>query len=420
MERPRLLFIAFYFPPAQWVAAVRTWNIAAQLTRLGWEVTVLTPTGESWGNPFGAAQTRRRCEEEGISLCEASAWAPHFWTWRRTDSEATSAVLAAGRVALQLASIEVESVWMPSAKRMATRFSPGSFDLVMATGGPYSSFVLARWLSERLGVPYVLDYRDPWHTNLTRAIRPWRGRALEGRLVAGASRVIAVTPSLGRSIDSSLPVRSSTELVTNGWNPSELESVEPTAFDHFAIAYTGRFYLPWLTATPLMRTLASLERIRPDSPWTFHYYGPTSEHIDALTARFGLEHRVVNHGLVPREDALAALKGANAAFVVASEASEVHDFSRMFVPGKMYEAIGVGIPTILIAPPTSDVEWVGETAGGMARFAASEPLAAARTLSDWMDGKVPARIHPELFSWPVIADKLDRILRAEIEVGSDR
>src|SRR5262245_44782469 len=47
-RRPKLLFLAFYFPPARAVACVRAWNIAKYLVRLGWEVTVVTPKPSVW------------------------------------------------------------------------------------------------------------------------------------------------------------------------------------------------------------------------------------------------------------------------------------------------------------------------------------------------------------------------------------
>ena len=37
--------------------------------------------------------------------------------------------------------------------------------IVIATGGPWTNFVVGRTLSRRLGCPLILDYRDPWTFN---------------------------------------------------------------------------------------------------------------------------------------------------------------------------------------------------------------------------------------------------------------
>src|SRR5262249_44953574 len=42
-KSPKLLFLAWNFPPAEAIGAVRTGNIAKHLARLGWDVTVVTP-----------------------------------------------------------------------------------------------------------------------------------------------------------------------------------------------------------------------------------------------------------------------------------------------------------------------------------------------------------------------------------------
>src|SRR5262249_31604835 len=40
-------------------------------------------------------------------------------------------------------------------------------NVIWATGGPWSSFVVAQRVSQRRGVPYVLDFRDPWTLTLS-------------------------------------------------------------------------------------------------------------------------------------------------------------------------------------------------------------------------------------------------------------
>jgi len=44
----RVLFLSYYFPPAAAIACVRTWALAKYLSRLGWEITVVTPKEEFW------------------------------------------------------------------------------------------------------------------------------------------------------------------------------------------------------------------------------------------------------------------------------------------------------------------------------------------------------------------------------------
>ena len=63
---PKLLFLAWNFPPVQAIASVRTWNLAKYLSRLGWKVTVVTPQPEVCKHIEGPAQVEVELAEEGI------------------------------------------------------------------------------------------------------------------------------------------------------------------------------------------------------------------------------------------------------------------------------------------------------------------------------------------------------------------
>jgi glycosyltransferase involved in cell wall biosynthesis len=75
---------------------------------------------------------------------------------------------------------------------MCTRERP---DVIWATGGPWSSFIVAQQASQRTGVPYVLDFRDAWTIayNEFEAKRPaWaqkRDRRTLYKLLKGAQAV---------------------------------------------------------------------------------------------------------------------------------------------------------------------------------------------------------------------------------------
>jgi hypothetical protein len=73
--RPKLLFLAWNFPPIQAVASVRTWNIAKYLTRLGWEVTVVTPRLALWRHVDNAEKVQVDVRMEGIQ----EIWTDHSW-----------------------------------------------------------------------------------------------------------------------------------------------------------------------------------------------------------------------------------------------------------------------------------------------------------------------------------------------------
>ncbi len=73
-------------------------------------------------------------------------------------------------------------------------------DVVFATGGPWTSFVVGYQLATYFHCPLVLDYRDPWTCNpyysYSIPMLHRRAQRLEARLFRSASRIVANTEEL--------------------------------------------------------------------------------------------------------------------------------------------------------------------------------------------------------------------------------
>src|SRR5262249_9497451 len=85
---------------------------------------------------------------------------------------------------------DVAVLWYPRAVEAGlTLLRRHRFDLILATGEPYSAYLIAKALSRRSGVPYVIDMRDPWTLAPYRDVQraAWRKsleRWLERRILA--------------------------------------------------------------------------------------------------------------------------------------------------------------------------------------------------------------------------------------------
>jgi glycosyltransferase involved in cell wall biosynthesis len=99
---------------------------------------------------------------------------------------------------------------------------PNDVDIVMATGGPFGSFPLARRLSRRLKCPYVLDYRDLWGGNPTRTYGDRLSR-FEIRVLRECSAVAVWAPSMAAWLSAQAPVAQKLNVIPNGYDPEQLE-----------------------------------------------------------------------------------------------------------------------------------------------------------------------------------------------------
>jgi glycosyltransferase involved in cell wall biosynthesis len=413
----RLLFLAYYFPPVRAIACVRTWNVTKYLAKLGWDITIVTPCPSVWKH----VDTPKDTDLYHLNL-EGSRLILTDHQWRCLMPEELNCWnqglgWLSGGVCRKIAralGIDRGIGWIKQTERACSTLAAKDVDVIFASGPPFVTFRLAKRLSDRLGRPYVLDYRDLWTGN-PHAPHPARPATVkeEARLLAGCEAVTVVSRSLGHAMDQLIDLKFKLQVITNGYDPDELADIKPYDFGHFAIVYTGSFYPPKRVITPVM---AALQRLKgtpngTKSEWYFHYYGTHESHVREEARRFGMLERVVLHGSVPRLEALSAVRGASMAVVITSVAEEASLEDRGIVTGKVFEALGLRVPILLIAPPHSDIEAVAATTALARCFSGSDTDGMVSFLLDAMRGRVYEPRNFEAYTWPNIAKRLDTVLR---------
>jgi glycosyltransferase involved in cell wall biosynthesis len=267
-----------------------------------------------------------------------------------------------------------------------------------------------------------MDYRDPWTQNPHReAAAPAKLIQEESRLLAGSAAVTIVSPSWGEVLNRQHGIDSKLHVITNGYDPEDLSQVEPAQFGHFAIVYAGVLYPPKRVITPVMR---AIKRLRENSNGIgnecyFHYYGAHQEHVVDEAKRAGVSEQVVLHGQVSRAEALSAVKGANVAVVITTVLDEASKEEQGIVTGKIFEAVGLRTPILLICPSGSDAESVIRETGLGRAFRGSEVDGITGFLRDLMSGHAVRSKNVAEYSWPNIGKKLDHILRGVLENKSN-
>jgi len=418
IKRPKLLFLACYFPPVQASGSVRARNIAKYLARLRWEVTVVTPDPSVWRNVEDPEKTTKELDREGIKrILTGHRWRclvpNHMKCWNRGIGWVMGGVC---RSLARRFDIDSGIGWVREAERACSTLKSEMVDVILASGNPYASFTLARRLSAKLDRPYVLDYRDPWvHPDHLEDPAMSVICQRERELVQSSSGVIAVAKSFFAGRSEFAP---KVHIIPNGFDPEEMASITAHDFGHFAIVYAGIFGPPKRTITPVMRALQRLkvEGIGRDVHWRFHYYGPQDEYVRHAAKQFGVEEHVVLHGRVPRHEALSAVKGSAVTVVITSVLEELGANDGWIVTGKLFEPLGLRVPILLIGPPGSDAEEIVETSGLARIVTASNIDGMLSFLRAVLSGEAPEPKAPEAYAWPNLIKRLDVVLQSAMSV----
>lgn len=223
-------------------------------------------------------------------------------------------------------------------------------DVILATANPWSSLLAGMKIAQRLNIPWVADFRDPWARNPkpqpNARLLP-QIRTLEAKVVNSATRVIANTEPLAAALREDYRDRANViSAVTNGYLQNLMSTVErrPVAgkleFCHFGSVY------PLRNPVVLLRALDRLTAAKPEiaRKITLRFIGGwdvQDSECDALAEKLEAIGALSREESVPRDVALQMM--ADAPYLLILQ----QDFP-LQIPAKLYEYIAVGRPMLVV------------------------------------------------------------------------
>jgi glycosyltransferase involved in cell wall biosynthesis len=413
-----ILLVAYFYPPCTDAGAHRPAAMVKYLRRAGHRVTVLTTAayGRSSDDATGAdgvvrtadlqlARARLRGKDRVQAMYEADTYSgrPH----------PLSRVLVPEPLVL---------AWVPFALPRALRLHRARrFDAVITTSPPESAHLVGRALARR-GAAWVADVRDAWTFEPLRPPFPTRAqRRLDDRLERGLLRAADVVTSVSRPAADDLRSRvgADVELVPNGWDPelappaggsggdAAARLLDP---DRVSLVYTGRFGSYGRDPRPLIAAIRELAASEPKSAARLELVlaGPfTQEELQILHTNVA-PARITAVGSLPRPDALALQRAADALLLLASPTrSQLANL-------KLFEYLAAGRPLLALAGGTEAGRIVAETGAGEVVRSDDVPAiveALRRLAGGETEPPDPDRVRE--YSYPAVAERMaDAVERA--------
>ncbi len=378
-----LLFVAYYFPPLGLSGVLRPLKFVKYLAARGWNITVLTASQRSY-YAFDPSLTQ---EIPGSVIVERTPSIDlHLLPGHGGGEAVTRLPGSLGRKMSRLALVPDSKIgWYPFAVGAGLRRSRQTGpDVVMATGPPWTSFLVGRRIAGSLNLPLVLDYRDSWLMDVQSPLPTGFHRRAAGRLESGvvgrSSGVITVNETVRDELRQRYPSHEN-EILTiyNGFDPEDFERL-PAVESPFSrentlgLIYLGTLYQDVNVPVALFRALARLRRkgvIAPEAdagdepsrpPLEVVFVGVVDPRFVDLSRELGISDLVGFHPYRPHREALAALPFADAALLLV----DPHEHADRHVPGKLYEYLGARLPVVALAPAGSEAaRIVGSNGAGI-------------------------------------------------------
>lgn len=343
---PRVLMVSPHFPPDTGAATHRVRLLAPHLPKYGWEPTVLTVDPRDYEERLDPELARLVPDDLRVVRCRAL---PATWTRR----------LGVGDLGLRA----LPGLWRTGRALLAAE----RHDAVFITIYPTYPALLGPALKRRFGIPFVLDYQDPWvgawgrsvgggrdgapdaKSRVTRAL----ARRLEPRVTRAADALTAVSrrtlddvvlrhPDLRRIPSHEIPV---------GGEPADFAYLGAHAranpyFDSadgdVHVSHVGTVLpLGLETLTAVLQAVAALRTRRPDlyRRLRVHFFGTSNERSPAaaqrvapVARRLGVEDRVTEVAArIDYLDALTVQAQSDALLMMGS--SERHYTASRLYPG---------------------------------------------------------------------------------------
>jgi glycosyltransferase involved in cell wall biosynthesis len=356
----RVLMVSPHFPPDSSAASHRVRLLAPHLEDAGWSPTIVTLQRSAYeGRLDGALEA---LVPPSLRVVRATAW----------DAGMTR------RIGLGDLGLRAFTGIRRTCRALLAR---ERFDALFITVYPVYPALLGGALKSEFGVPFVLDYQDPWVGAWGDTVGggpggspDWKSRAsrrlgmwLEPKAVNAADALVAVSQGTIDGIVDRIPAAGR---VPHGVIPLGFEAIDFAAVDAHATAagfdsadgfvhlcYVGTL-LPTGIAT-LRLLLRALERARRDDPAArrlrLHFFGTSNQSASAvlrvlpIAREYGVEEAVTERpGRLDYLDALSVLTQASAIVLLGS--SERH-----YTASKLYPALLAKRPILALFHEASSV-----------------------------------------------------------------
>ncbi len=377
-KRKRVLFVAYLFPPVGGVGVHRATKFVKYLPDFGWDCSVLTASNPSAplfdesllkNIPVETIIRKAKTYEPGYAM-KSMVSASHGTAQK---SGLKSAILGGVKsVARSVSNFVLQPdpqiLWRHGAMREGLKLLREiPHDAIIATGPPFSSFLVGAALAKKTGMPLMLDYRDEWSISNAYWENKKQGRfanwiqtRMQRRAILAARSLLATTPSSAAAVAAAACEAGSTAPSThiyNGFDPDDFAShdaVPVVKKDYgrgiglYRMSFIGTLW-NLNSITPLVDAISHLASSNPQlvSHLELVCAGrKTADQETQLDRLNGLPCHVVRLPFVEHSEAVQLMRASDSLLMLNTDLPE----TKRIINAKTFEYMAARRPVFVVAP----------------------------------------------------------------------
>ncbi len=377
-KRKRVLFVAYLFPPVGGVGVHRATKFVKYLPDFGWECSVLTASNPS--APLFDESLLKNIPADTI-IRKAKTYEPGY-AMKSMVSASHGTAKPSGLKSVFLGGVksvarsisnfvlqpDPQILWRPGAMKEGLKLLRQiPHDAIIATGPPFSSFLVGAALAKKTGVPLMLDYRDEWsisnaywENKKQGRIANWIQTRMQRQAILAAQSLLATTPSSAAAVAEAAREAGSTAPSTyiyNGFDPDDFGSHDavPVVKKDYGRG-TGLYRMSFIgtlwnlnSIAPLVDAICQLASTDPQlvSHLELVCAGRKTADQEAQLDRLnGLPCHVVRLPFVEHSEAVQLMRASDSLLMLNTDLPE----TKRIINAKTFEYMAAKRPVFVVAP----------------------------------------------------------------------
>jgi hypothetical protein len=376
----KVLVITYYWPPGGGAGVQRWLKFVKYLRNFGWEPIVYTPENPEWPDVDNSLE---QDIPSGLTVLKTKIWEPYTaykrFVGRKKDNGIKAGFLSEKK---NPSLTEKISVWIrgnffipdarkfwikPSVKYLSEWLKNNPVDAIVSTGPPHSMHLIAMAIHEKLRLPWLADFRDPWtnidfYSNLMLSKKSdKKHHRLEKEVLSKADKIVVVSEGMSRDFQS--VAGRQYDVITNGFD-NEIQLPNDVVPDiKFSLAHIGSM-VPSRNPENLWKALDELLLEEKDLAENLEIklIGAVDFSVREMLAKYRLENYTSMIPYLPHTKVIKIQQAAQVLLLIINNTPN----AKMVTTGKIFEYISSGRPVLCVGPVAGDAAGIiSETNSGI-------------------------------------------------------